>query len=92
MMAQCHQQRWKAWARHDGAMPPMHGRYGCDMMAAMPPTAMEGMGPDMMARCLPIPMGGWMRYDGAMPPTAMEGMGQIMMAACHPMHGRMDAI
>ena len=39
------------------------------MMAAMPPDAMEGMGPDMMA---------------AMPPTAMEGMDAGMMAAMPP--------
>ena len=43
------------------------------MMAAMPPTAMEGMGPDMMAAMPPDAMGG-MDADmmAAMPPTAME--------------------
>jgi hypothetical protein len=58
---------------------------GPEMMAMMPPEAMQGMDADMMAAMPPEAMQG-MDADmmAAMPPGAMEGMDADMMAAMPP--------
>jgi surface protein len=52
------------------------------MMEALPPEAMAGMGPELMAAMPPHAMGGMdAPMVAAMPPTAMGGMGPEHMAA-----------
>ena len=83
MMAQCHLKM-----QHGPEMMAICHRsnagYGCDMMAHMPPEAMQGwtLWALMMIKYATGSNAGYgCRYDGAMPPEMRHG--PEMMAICH---------